>query len=367
MIKTILQKENFDEDDIVALLEATHPDDVEAIRQAAESVLLRHCGRNVYFRGLIEISNVCECNCYYCGIRRSNFKVKRYTLTKDEIISVAKDCAERGLGSLVLQSGERRDPAFVAFVEELVGAVKEETQCAALPHGLGITLCVGEQSTETYRRFFSAGAHRYLLRIETSSQQLFEKLHPPDQAFIRRFSCLKTLKAIGYQVGSGVLIGAPGQTTRDLARDVLFLRDQDIDMIGMGPYIVHRSTPLGRRYPPLTSNRRKEMLRVALLMIAAVRIVLKDVNIAATTALQSLDPVGREQGLQFGANVIMPQMTPPDVRGAYLLYQNKPVADEYADDIKAAFEKRIKPLKREIALNKWGDSPHYFVNKASKN
>jgi len=366
VIQSILQKKDFDEADIVTLLAATHPNDVEAVRRRAESELLKHCGRNVHFRGLVEFSNVCERNCYYCGIRRGNLKVDRYNLSREGILTLAKDCAERGFGSLVLQSGERRDSVFIALVEDVVRTIKKHTRNASLPNGLGITLCVGEQSEETYRRFFAAGAHRYLLRIETSSPQLFKKLHPPGQTFSRRLSCLKTLKEIGYQVGSGILIGVPGQTPRDLARDVLFLRDQDVDMIGMGPYVVHRRTPVGRRYPPLTANRRKEIMRVSLLMIAVVRIVLKNVNIAATTALQSLDSWGRERGVQFGANVIMPQMTPPDVRNQYLLYQNKPVVDEYADDFKSAFEKRLRPLNREIALNRWGDSPHYFVRDGHK-
>jgi biotin synthase len=203
-----------------------------------------HCGRKVFFRGIIEFSNVCTCDCYYCGLRRSNRGVGRYQLAKGEILRQARWFADRGFGSVVLQSGQRRDPRFVGFLTDVVRSVKRETRSAMLPEGLGITLSVGEQSPDDYGRFFDAGAHRYLLNIETSSPRLFRRWHPENQAYDSRRRCLEYLRSIGFQVGTGVMIGAPWQTAADLAADVAFFKDMDVDMIGMVPYIPHPAAPL---------------------------------------------------------------------------------------------------------------------------
>ncbi|MDY0039064.1 MAG: [FeFe] hydrogenase H-cluster radical SAM maturase HydE [Desulforhabdus sp.] len=365
-IAAILRQQAFSEPDIAALLSATQPEDVALIQRKAESVLLEHCGPAVYFRGLIEFSNICSCNCRYCGIRRENSAVRRYQLTADAVLDAALRCAGLGFGSLVLQSGERRDEDFVEYVEKLICIIKQRTRSEALPDGLGITLCVGEQSPGIYRRFFGAGSHRYLLRIETSSPRLFKRLHPSGQSFHERLECLRSLREIGYQVGTGVMIGAPGQTVEDLARDVLFFRDEDVDMIGMGPYIPHPQTPAGRRCP-LTPARRKDLLRLSLLMIAVVRIVLRDVNIAATTALQTLDAAGRELGLRFGANVMMPQITPKGVRRDYSLYEGKPLGDIYESEQGSRLEERLRGIGRKPGVNEWGDSPHFAARGEKEN
>lgn len=358
-VEAILEQETLSEQDIVALLSATRAEDVAMIGRKAESVLLENCGRAVHFRGLIEFSNICSCNCAYCGIRKDNAAVRRYELAAEDVLNAALRCARLGFGSLVLQSGERRDKRFVEHVEELVRTIKQRTRSESLPEGLGITLCVGEQRPEILRRFFSAGAHRYLLRIETSSRHLFRELHPPGQSFCERDECLCRLAEIGYQVGTGVMIGTPGQSTRDLARDVLFFKDRDVDMIGMGPFIPHPQTPAGRRFGPFTETRRRELLHLSLLMIAVVRIVSRDVNIAATTALQTLDASGRELGLRFGANVIMPQITPVDVRRDYLLYEGKPVQDVYDAGAGSWLDERLRAIGRRLAVDQWGDSPHF--------
>ena len=340
--------------DLVALLGAKADDEIEAVRAAAERVLLDHCGDGVYLRGLVEASNACACDCLYCGIRKSNAEVNRYTLSLDDILACARQCAGMGYGSMVLQSGERADKKFLAMVEEAVKRIRAETASAAQPEGLGITLCIGQQSYETYRRLYEAGAHRYLLRIESTNPKLFAQIHPAGQSFESRVACLKMLREIGYQVGTGVMIGLPGQTLEDLADDILFFSSLDIDMIGMGPFIPHPGTPMGDLACPDVAER----VRLALLMIGVTRLKLKDVNIAATTALQALDPIGREKGLRFGANVIMPQMSPTDVRADYQLYPGKPCLDENAQDCQSCLNMRIEFAGRKIGLYAWGDSVH---------
>ena len=338
------------------ILTATHPDEVEAVRAMAEKTLLEHCGDTVRLRGLIEFSNRCVLDCHYCGIRRGNRAVKRYTLTLGDVVACARWCAEKGYGSLVLQSGERRDATFVRRVEAMICAIKDATCCRAQPEGLGITLCVGEQAPDAYARWFAAGAHRYLLRIESSSPELFARLHPENQRLATRVACLKTLREIGYQVGTGVMIGLPGQTIDHLIDDLLFFRDMDVDMLGMGPYIPHAQAvlPGAPSLPPA-----EDRLRLGLRMIAAARLLLRDVNIAATTALQAMADDGRERGLRFGANVIMPQVTPPRVRSQYTLYDGKPCLDDSAEQCATCLEQRIASVGRKALKGQWGDSAHY--------
>lgn len=325
-------------------------DEVEVIRQTAEKMLLERCGDTVRLRGLIEFSNRCTSDCYYCGIRRSNKKPTRYTLTPDEIVATARWCAEQGYGSVVLQSGERRDAKFVRFVSDAVRAIKEETRSEVLPQGVGITLCVGEQLPETYAEWFDAGAHRYLLRMETSSPRLFAALHPAGQRYESRVECLKTLKALGYRVGTGVMIGLPGQTLDNLVDDLFFFRDIGADMVGMGPYIPHAQAVLAGTTPDVATR-----FGLALRMIAATRLLLPDINIAATTALQTLAPDGREQGLRFGANVIMPQATPLRYRRDYTLYDGKPCLDDSAGQCARCLEGRIVSVGRRMLRDAWGD------------
>ncbi|MBN1981500.1 MAG: [FeFe] hydrogenase H-cluster radical SAM maturase HydE [Chitinivibrionales bacterium] len=352
-------------DDIITLLSERSEAGIEAIRRAAEATLLSCCGDTVYFRGLIEFSNICTMDCYYCGIRKSNQKPQRYCLEKEEILQACLWCAEQKYGSVVLQSGERTDELFVDFIVDCVSTIKKTTISPHLPNGLAITLCVGEQSEKSYQRFFAAGAHRYLLRIETTNQGLFTKIHPPQQSLESRRKCLNMLRSIGFQVGTGVMIGLPGQTIPMLADDILFFRDQDVDMIGMGPYIAHTDTPLGSD-PSTRGWTRTDSLTTALLMIAGCRLVLRDVNIAATTALQAIDPQGRERGLRFGANVIMPQLTPGRYRNEYLLYEGKPCIDEDAQHCSGCIAARVNSVGRHIGVNTWGNSPH-FQKRSGKN
>ena len=327
--------------------------DADELFKAAYAVKCRTSGRRVAFRGLVEFGNVCEKDCFYCGIRKGNDKVRRFHMMADEIVRAAEWANKAGYGSVVLQSGELTGETNAAFVEDVVRSIH-----AAAGDALGITLSLGEQSEETYRRWREAGAHRYLLRIETSNPELYARLHPADHLWERRRDCLRALRRCGYQVGSGVMAGLPGQTTDDLAADIEFFASEDLDMIGMGPYIPHPDTPLGKDIP-WNPEAAKERLELGLRMIAATRLHLHDVNIAAATALQALDPTGREKGLLAGANVIMPNVTDIQYRADYQLYAGKPCLDENAAICRTCLERRITAIGEEVMWNERGDSPHW--------
>lgn len=231
---------------------------------------------------------------------------------------------------------------------------------------LGITLSCGEQTRDTYQRWFESGAHRYLLRIESSSRDLYYKIHPNStkHSFEKRIEALYSLKETGYQVGSGIMIGLPFQTFEDLADDLLFFKNLDIDMCGMGPYLEHEQTPL-YHFRQFLKNK-QERFDLSLNMIAVLRLLMPDINIAAATALQAVDPVGREKAITAGANVIMPNLTPCEFRKEYQLYENKPCLDENAELCKNCLEARIELAGSEIGYNDWGDSLH-FANRDEKN
>lgn len=354
-VEELLQKNTFVKGDIVRLLTLDNAAERTLLQKAAYATATRHLGSHVYYRGIVEFSNICTLNCYYCGIRRENSNLKRYCLSIEEIINCASWGTECGYGSCVLQSGERRDERFVSFVEECITGIKSASKSDRLPEGLGITLSVGEQSRETYQRFHDAGAHRYLLRIETTNPRLFSSLHPDEQSFSDRLRCLSFLRDTGFQVGTGVMIGIPGQTAEDLADDILFFRDHDIDMIGMGPYLPHPEACIDNS----TVLNDQKLFALALSMIAICRLVLKDVNIAATTALQAMVPDGREQGILHGANVVMPNLTPVEVRESYQLYDRKPCTDEDREEYRTCLKNRIESVGRTVGWNLWGDSPHF--------
>ena len=339
--------------DLRELLLLTEKSDLQRLYAAAYKIKLRHIGNRVSLRGLIEFSNICTKNCYYCGIRRGNSHVKRYQMSLEEILREARWADEMRLGSVVLQSGERSDEEFIAFVENAVKEIKKISGGA-----LGITLSCGEQSEETYRRWFEAGAHRYLLRIETSNPDFYRRLHPADHSYEQRKACLALLKKVGFMTGSGVMVGVPGQTVDDLVSDLLFFRDQDLDMIGMGPYIVHDDTPLAAQFPDFAAHK-EDQLTLALKMIAATRLFLKDVNIASTTALQALREDGREAGLLAGANVIMPNITETRYRDSYQLYRGKPGLKDAPENGMMSLKKKIESVGETIAFGEWGDSPHF--------
>lgn len=338
-------------DELIAMLSLTDPSETEALYRRAYEVKRRYVGTKVYFRGLIELSNICSKDCHYCGIRSGNPNVRRYTICREEVIAEAKWCFEQRYGSIVLQAGEREDAAWTDFVTDLIQGIKEVSGGE-----LGITLSLGEQTDEVYRCWHEAGAHRYLLRIETSNPALYQTLHPADHSFEKRLNCLRTLKKLGYQVGTGVMIGLPGQTVADLADDILFFYDEDIDMLGMGPFIPHHETPLAHLVDGYDAG---AALDRGLKMIAACRIALKDVNIASTTALQALMSTGRELGLLAGANIIMPNITDTRFRESYQLYEGKPGLDENAISSREGLERSILSIGESIGYGEWGDSRHF--------
>ncbi len=351
----LLEQTNFSDADLVTLLSLTDSDDITTLRQAAYNLTTAEIGDTVHYRGLVEVSNICSLDCHYCGIRKGNHEVERYCLTKDEVVDAALWSGRAGYGSCVLQAGERRDPKFIAFIQECVSEIKARSVSETLPQGLGITLSLGEQTPETYRRWKEAGAHRYLLRIESSSPDLFTRIHPGSQRFETRAQALDDLKEAGYQVGTGVMIGLPGQTLADLVADIRFFAGRDIDMIGMGPYI----TASGNAMADDAMMETASLLRLSLNMIAVTRLALRDVNIAATTALQALVHDGRERGIAYGANITMPNLTPREVRKNYQLYEGKPCIDEARAECRGCLERRVTASGRRVGWNSWGDPRHY--------
>ncbi len=349
-IKEILNNGDFTKEALVQLL-AAEDQDMTAIFERSAAIKLKYLGNKVYFRGLIELCNICEKDCFYCGIRKSNPHFERYNLNDDEVMQAAQFAFDENYGSIVLQSGELQSEGFTARIERLLKKIKEMSGGK-----LGITLSLGEQSEETYRRWFEAGAHRYLLRIESSNKELYYKLHPKDSKhdYQARLDCLHSLRKVGFQVGTGVMIGLPFQTLEHLAEDLLFMKTFDIDMCGMGPYVEHQHTPLYEFHEGLPTQRQRFTL--ALKMIALLRLMMPKVNIAAATALQAIDPIGREKALRIGANIIMPNVTPGLYRDDYNLYENKPCTDEEASDCKNCLEARISISGNEIAYGEWGDS-----------
>lgn len=349
----LLYKEEYNRDDLVRMLAAEGEDRKMLYRRSAE-LKQEYVGNKVFFRGLIEFSNICAKDCLYCGIRRSNREVERYNLSDDEIVDAARFAFENNYGSIALQSGELEGPAFTERISRLLRKIKKMSDGK-----LGITISLGEQTEEVYREWFDAGAHRYLLRIESSDPELYRFIHPSDSHhdFERRKECLRALRRTGYQTGTGVMIGLPKQTLDILAGDLLFIRDMDIDMVGMGPYIEHANTPLASSGEKLLSL--KERFDLSLNMIATLRILMKDINMAAATALQAIDPLGREKAIKIGANIIMPNITPGMYRDSYSLYENKPCTQDSAEDCKGCLEARLHMADADIGYGEWGDSPHF--------
>ncbi|KAA8492095.1 FeFe hydrogenase maturase subunit HydE [Porphyridium purpureum] len=355
------------------LLDTTDVRETAALFAYADAVSAAYFDNRIFFRGIVEFSNVCQKNCGYCGIRRAT-KLHRYTMPKHEILDCARFCMERGYGTIMLQSGELNTPQRIDWLVDLIGEIKQttkqmDTKHPEAPKGLCVALSVGELDELDYRRLFEAGASRYLLRIETSNPTLYAQLHPPDHLWQRRVECLRALKRVGFQLGTGVMIGLPGQTTDDLVSDLHFFRDIDADMIGMGPYVYQEGTPVGDAHKKLRERagqteqdkmeQNARMVDLTTRMYALARLFLGAVNIPATTALQALDPVGRETALQRGANILMPIVTPTQFRKEYQLYEDKPCIDEGAAECSACLAGRVKWAGKELALGEWGDPPHF--------
>ena len=323
---------NLDRNALISYLEDNSPEVAATLYSEAYKVKKKTVGESVYLRGLVEISNICRKNCLYCGIRRDNLNTGRYELTSEEVLEAAAFAADQGYGSMVIQGGERTDSKFIDK---------------------------GEQTEDVYREWFEAGAHRYLLRIESSTKELYEKIHPVDavHSYETRVQALRDLRKCGYQVGTGVMIGLPFQTAANLADDLLFFKEMDIDMCGMGPYLEHSETPLYAFRHMIPDQMRR--LDLSLRMVALLRLLMPDINIAATTAMQAIVPDGRERAIMAGANVLMPNLTLSDVREEYQIYQNKPGVGEDAAISSSRTEQRLREMKIPIGYGQWGDSIHY--------
>jgi biotin synthase len=352
-VRAILENEAFSKENIISLLKTEGEERTLLFKKSTE-VKEKNIGKKVWFRGLIEFSNVCGKDCLYCGIRKGNKNVTRYNLTDEEILSAAKFAYDNRYGSIALQSGELESDFISDRIENLLHRIKDISKGE-----LGITLSVGEHEPEVYKKWFDAGAHRYLLRVESTNKELYNKIHPNDSKhdFQRRLDCLKSLQDIGYQTGTGVMIGLPFQTTGDLAGDLLFMKEFNIDMCGMGPYVEHADTPLIKHSETLMPL--KDRFDLTLKMIAIIRIMMKDINIVAATALQAIDPVGREKAVKIGANILMPNITPGKYRDSYKLYDNKPCTDDSAEDCQSCLEARVTLADADVIYGEWGDSQHY--------
>ena len=302
----------------------------------AEAKRREFYGTDVYLRGLIELTNYCKNDCFYCGIRRGHFALDRYRLSLDEILHCCKTGYELGYRTFVLQGGE--DPFFhEERIVEIVACIRKRYQDCA------ITLSLGEHSRESYQQFFDAGANRYLLRHETANAAHYKKLHPDTMSLERRKECLWHLKEIGYQVGSGFMVGSPFQTTECLIEDLRFLQQLKPAMIGIGPFLVHRDTP----FHPFPNG----SLSLTLRLIAVLRLMFPYALIPATTALGTIDPQGRELGLRAGANVVMPNLSPVEVRKKYELYDNKICTDQEAAENTASLVKTVSAAGYTIVTN----------------
>ena len=281
------------------------PETVGVIRQEAVRIQKKYFGNKIYTRGLVEFTNYCRNDCYYCGIRRSNTNAERYRLTKEEILQCCENGHELGFRTFVLQGGE--DPWFND--ERMIDIIKSIKQNYP---DFAITLSIGEKSKESYRKFREAGADRYLLRHETADEAHYRYLHPENLSLSNRKQCLYDLKELGYQIGAGFMVGAPGQTMENLAEDLVFLKKLNPHMAGIGPFIPHHDTKFAKEEPG--------SVELTLFLLSVIRIMLPKVLLPATTALGTLDPRGREKGFQAGANVVMPNLSPVKNRKQYELF-----------------------------------------------
>ena len=303
----------------------------ELLFDTADKVRKQYVGDEVHLRGLIEFSNICRCNCFYCGLRKDNTAVQRYRMTLEEILLLAQKAKDFGYKTVVLQSGE--DAYF--DTDKMCRIIQEIKEL-----DLALTLSIGEKSYEEYKAYKDAGADRYLLRIETTDRELYKKLHP-SMSFENRVRCLNDLKTLGFEVGTGCLVGLPHQSDESLARDILFFKNIDADMIGLGPFIPSPQTPL--------QNENGGTLIKALKVMALTRLLLPDINIPATTAMETLQENGRMLALKSGANVVMPNVTDEECKQKYTIYPGKAGLNNTAQEYRNSIVKKIEAIGRTIS------------------
>lgn len=331
IIDKAIDKHNLTKEEIISILNDNSIN--EYLFQSANYVREKFVGNDVHLRGLIEFSNICKCSCKYCGLRKDNSILERFRLTPEEIIDFAQKASDYGYKTVVLQSGE--DGFFKT--EILVDIIKKIKS-----FNLAITLSIGEKTFEEYKAYKQAGADRYLLRIETTDKELYKQMHP-NMSFENRVQCLKNLKELNYEVGSGCLVGLPNQTLDSLANDILFFKEIDADMIGIGPFIPNPNTPLHKA--------NGGSFELALKVMALTRLLLPTINIPATTAMETLNPNGRIIALQSGANVVMPNVTEGDYRRKYEIYPGKICVNDTPAHCKDCISTKIQAIGRNISTD----------------
>jgi biotin synthase len=334
IVRKLYETADLTDEELKALILTDDADAAQLLREYADEVRQRWYGRKVFLRGLIEVSSYCKNDCLYCGIRRSNKDADRYRLDREKIFQCAENGYGLGFRTFVMQGGE--DGFYTDdFMCDVISGLREKyPDCA-------ITLSLGERSEESYRRMKEAGADRYLLRHEAASEELYSKLHPSELSLENRKQCLFTLKKLGYQVGSGFMVGAPFQTADHLVEDLRFLQELHPHMIGIGPFVPHHATPFAKE--------NGGTLQLTLRLLGILRLMFPKVLLPATTALGTIAPNGRELGLQTGCNVVMPNLSPVNVRKKYDLYDNKICTGEEAAECRGCLQRRIESAGYEVA------------------
>ena len=337
IINKLAETTNADRDELIFLLKNITPEETELLRKAAQSVARQSFGNKIYIRGLIEFTSICKNDCYYCGLRRSNLKAVRYRLSREQILSSCKVGCELGFRTFVLQGGEDgyfTDEVMCGIVSDIKSAYPD---CA-------LTLSLGERGEESFRRLRAAGADRYLLRHETADEAHYSLLHPPEMTLKTRKEALYSLKNLGFQTGAGFMVGSPGQTFETLAEDLLFLKELEPQMCGIGPFIPHRDTPFADK--PAGS------FELTLILLSVIRLMHPKILLPSTTALGTIHPQGREKGILHGANVVMPNLSPIEHRADYSLYNGKICTGEEAAECQNCLERRINSIGYEICRDR---------------
>ena len=337
----LFESQNVSDDALLSVISSDDEKFREYLFEKARSRAVENFGNKIYTRGLIEFTNYCKNDCYYCGIRRSNKNALRYRLTKDEILECCAEGYELGFRTFVLQGGE--DPFYTdEFICEIVREIRSGfPDCA-------ITLSIGEKPRESYAAYREAGADRYLLRHETINPKHYSRLHPSELSLENRVRCLRDLKDLGFQVGCGFMVGSPYQTLENIVEDLRFIKDFSPHMIGIGPFIPHTDTPF--------ASERAGSLELTLVLIAVIRLMNPRALIPATTALGTINPRGRELGVLAGANVVMPNLSPVSVRKKYSLYNNKICTGEEAAECRGCLARRMESIGYELSVSR-GDYP----------
>ena len=340
LIDKLKTQRSLTRDEWTALIVGRTPELAGYLFELARKERHLHYGHDVYVRGLIEFTNYCRNDCLYCGIRKSNPHVSRYRLSEEHILDCCRIGYDLGFRTFVLQGGEDGYYTRERMVQVIESIRSRHPDCA-------ITLSIGEKSREDYQAFYEAGANRYLLRHETFNASHYSRLHPPSLSAAARQKCLWDLKDIGYQTGTGFMVGSPYQTPQDLAEDMLFIRELNPQMVGIGPFIPHHDTPF--------SNEAAGTLELTLFMLGLLRLMLPKVLLPSTTALGTIDPKGRELGILAGANVVMPNLSPTGVRKDYALYDNKICTGDEAAECRQCLERRMESIGYRVVTAR-GDS-----------